>query len=113
MQARAKEVRARAAVRSFEYRQRGHAAGVWGRLRRLLASAEAAFVVPEAAAFALLAEGLTPHPIGLELEPPRIILVLPRDRVLAIPGAQEIAVRMSVELLSARCLVLLPFSLTT
>jgi hypothetical protein len=109
MQARMKEVRSRAAVRSWEYRQRNHAAGVWGRLRRLLAGAEWAFVVPPEAAEALLAEGLTPHGVGAELDPPRTILLLPRERASAIAGAREIAVRMSAELLAARFLVLVPF----
>jgi hypothetical protein len=96
-------------VRTFEHRQRRHARGVWFRLRRVLAFAGEAFAIPAGEADRLNAEGYRPEPVGQELEPPRVVLFVPRERVAAIPSAKPLAVRLSAELLSARCLALVPF----
>jgi len=106
---RVAEFRARVLVRSWEYRQRHHARGVWFRLRRVLAGASAAFVVPSDAAAALAAEGYSLEPVGQALEPPKSILFVPADRVARIASAREVPVRLSRELLEAPCLVLTPF----
>ncbi len=45
LERRAVQVYARAAVRAWEYRQRHHARGVWGRLRRLLAFSSKAYAI--------------------------------------------------------------------
>jgi hypothetical protein len=96
-------------VRSFEYRQRRHARGVWYRLRRLLASAREAYALPRAEAERLIAEGYEAHPVGGELEPARTILVVPAERVARLGATRPLAVRLSAELLSAESLVLVPF----
>lgn len=109
LEQRAERVRSRAAVRAWEYRQRNHAKGTWFRLRRLLADAARAYVVPEAEAHALEAEGFRPEPVGAALEPPKVMLVVPEARVASLPGKREIPVRLDAELLAARWLVLVPF----
>jgi hypothetical protein len=47
MRARASAVRTRRLVRGWQYRRRNLAAGVWFRLRRVLADARAAHVISE------------------------------------------------------------------
>jgi hypothetical protein len=97
-------------VRAFEFRQRRHANGVWFRLRRLLASASEAYAVSCDEADRLIAEGRRPEPVGRELAPPRLVFVVPASRAAGIPSARPLAVRLSAELLSAECLVLVPFT---
>ena len=106
---RLREVRSRVLVRTFDHRQRGHARGVWFRLRRVLAFASEAHVIPADEAKRLIAEGYRPEPVGQELEPPRVILLVPRERVARIASARSLAVRLSAEMLSAECLALVPF----
>jgi hypothetical protein len=106
---RLREMRSRVLVRAFDDRQRGHARGVWFRLRRVLTLAREAYVVPRDEGERLIAEGHRPDPVGRELEPPRIVLFVPAERVTEIASARPLAVRLSAELLSAECLALVPF----
>jgi hypothetical protein len=108
---RLREMRSRVLVRAFEYRQRRHARGVWFRLRRVLAFAKEARVLPREEAERLIDEGYRPEPVGRELEPPRIIMFVPAERMARIASARPLAVRLSAELLSAECLALVPFPL--
>lgn len=109
LERRIRQMRSRAAVRAWEYQQRHHAKGVWLRLRRILADAEAAYVIPEGEAERLVVEGFQPEPVGRELEPPKVILFLPADRVAQLTGAREIPVRLEVELLETPALALVRF----
>ena len=106
---RLRELRSRVLMRAFDYRQRRHARGVWFRLRRVLAFASEAYALPRAEAERLIAEGHQPEPVGRELEPPRIILYVSRERVAGIASARRLAVRLSAEMLSAEFLALVPF----
>ena len=106
---RLRDFRSRVLVRAVEYRQRRHARGVWFRLRRLLAFTSAAYAVPCAEAARLVAEGHRPEPVGQELAPSRLILVVSPGRAAQIPSARPLAVRLSAELLAAECLVVVPF----
>ncbi len=106
---RLRELRSRVVVRAFEYRQRRHGRGAWFRLRRLLALASEAYTIPRNEAERLIAEGCQPDPVGWELAPSRLILVVPPGRAAQIPSACPLAVRLSAELLAAECLVLVPF----
>jgi hypothetical protein len=106
---RLRELRSRVLVRAFDHRQRRHAQGVWFRLRRVLAFASEAYALPRDEAERLIAEGYRPEPVGQELEPPRVILLVPRERVAGIATARPLAVRLSAEMLSAECLALVPF----
>jgi hypothetical protein len=107
---RLRALRSRMLVRAFDHRQRRHERGVWFRLRRVLASASTAYALPAAEAQRLVAEGHRPEPVGLELEPPRLLLFVASERVAQIASARPLAVRLSVELLSADCLALVPFA---
>jgi hypothetical protein len=109
---RIREHRARMLVRSLDYRQRRHARGVWFRLRRVLAEAGAAFVIPEDEARTLIAEGHRPEPVGQELEPPKLIVMASSGRIARIASAQPVPMRLGGELLTATCLALTPFETT-
>ena len=68
MRARAHAVRTRAAIRRWEYRQR-RPAGVWFRIRRVLADAKEAYVISVRDAERLIAEGYKPEACGAQLAP--------------------------------------------
>ena len=106
---RLSEFRSRVLLRNWEYHQRHHATSVWFRFRRVLAEASEAYALPPDEAQRLVAEGHKPERIGLELEPPRLLLFVPDERIARIPSARHLAVRLSAELLSAECLALVPF----
>jgi hypothetical protein len=101
--------RARVLIRSFDYRQRHHAGGVWFRLRRVLADASAVYAVSEQDAQRLLAEGRRIAPVGSELQPPKLILLAPASRVAELASAQPVPVRLGAPLLAASRLVIIPF----
>ena len=106
---RLRELRSRVLLRAFDYRQRRHARGAWFRFRRTLAFASEAYAVPRDEADRLVAEGYAPEPVGMELEPPRVVLFVPPERAARIAAAEPLEVRLSAELLAAECLVLVPF----
>lgn len=109
LEERARRVRASAAVRAWEYRQRDHAKGVRFRLRRLLAGAESAWSLPEEEARRLLAEDYRAAEVGGLLEPPKVLVVVPKDRLRTVPGLAPVELRLGPELLAARWLALVPF----
>lgn len=106
---RLRQYRRRMIVRSWEYRQRRHAHGVWFRLRRVLANARAAYVISGGDARRLMAEGHRLERVGRELDPPKLIIFAPAECVARIASAQPVAVRLSAEVLAAECLALTPF----
>ncbi len=109
LERRARQIRSRWALRAWEYRQRHYTHGVWFRLRRMLADASAAYAIPEIEAHILLAEGYAAEPVGAELEPPKVFLFVPADRLARIEGASALALRLDGELLAARHIALVPF----
>jgi hypothetical protein len=109
LEERARRVRSAAAVRAWEYRQRHHAKGVWPRLRRLLAAASAVWSLPEEEARRLLAEGYPAAEIGRLLEPPKLLVLVPEERLRAVPGRIPVELRLGADLLVARWLALVPF----
>ena len=70
LERRLRELRSRVLVRSWDYRQRRHARGVWFRLRRAFAGAAEAYAISREAAQELIAEGHRLEPVGGELELP-------------------------------------------
>ena len=106
---RVRELRARVLVRSWDYRQRHHARGVWFRLRRVLAEASAAFVVAPEDAGALVSEGCHADPVGEALEPRKLIVFAAAERVARIGSARAVPLRLGRDVLEARHLVLTPF----
>jgi hypothetical protein len=109
---RIEEMRRRALLRTWEYRQRRHARGVWFDLRRVLADASHAFVISAADAAALMAEGYRPEPVGQSLEPPKVILVVPASRVTRLSTARPVPLRLGRGVLEAKHLALTPFEPT-
>lgn len=109
LERRARDVRARNAIRAWEYRQRRHSKGVWFRLRRVLADARLAYVITDAAALDFLSRGYQPEPVGNELEPKKTIVFVPEELVTGSPDARLISVRLDAELLAAPCLALVRF----
>lgn len=110
MMRRAEAMRARLALRQWEYRQRHGAKGTWSRLRYVLARAERVYVVEAAAIDALLAEGFGLQPVGRELEPMKRLVVVPPERAEGLERAESIPVALSVRFLEASNLVLVPFA---
>jgi hypothetical protein len=107
---RVKEIRARALVRRWEFRQRRLAHGAWQRFRVALAMAHAAHFVDEATMRDLLAEGFTPDARGLGLEPPRAIVWITPQRASRLGGSSRpLVLRLDAEMLAARHLALVPF----
>ncbi len=106
---RLRQLRSRVLVRSWEYRQRRHARGVWFRLRRVLSDASEAYAVTPEQAQELVREGHTLEPVGQELEPPKLIVFAPAARVARLASARPLGVRLSADLMQAECLALVPF----
>ena len=109
LERRLRQMRSRLLVRSWDYRQRRHARGVWFRLRRVLADASEAYTIPRDEAERLMAEGHRADPVGCELEPRKLLLFASAERVARIGSARPLAVRLGAELLAAECLALVPF----
>ena len=109
LERRARQIRARAAVRAWEYRQRHTAKGTWFRLRRALADAKECWVLTDDAVGELVAEGLEPLPVGAELEPAKRIFVLPAERLATLTGRRQIRGGLTADLLAAANLGLVPF----
>ena len=97
-------------MRSWDYRQRHHARGVWFRFRRVLADASEVYAVTREDAAELLAEGYRAEPVGQELQPPKLVVFAPAARVARLASARALTVRLSAELLAAECLALVPFA---
>jgi hypothetical protein len=106
---RARQVRSRAAIQTWAYRQRKHAGGVWFRLRRTLAQSREAFAISKEEADRLVAEGIVPEPVGFELEPPKPIFFVTAAQVASIAGRRSIPVRLEEALLAAPALALVAF----
>lgn len=109
MRARARAVRTRAAIRRWQYRQRNLAAGVWFRLRRVLADAERAYAISDEDARQLVAEGYTPEPCGTEVAPEKTIIFVDEPRLAALSSRRPIPVRLGPAFLAARAVALVPF----
>lgn len=109
MHERARAVRARAAIRSWEYRQRNLAAGVWYRLRRVLADARAAYVISDDDARELVAEGYRVEPCGREVSPEKSLIFVDDQRLAAISSRREIRVGLGPEFLQATAVALVAF----
>lgn len=109
LERRIRQLRSRVLVRSWDYRQRRHARGIWFRLRRLLADASQAYAITRRDLEVLVAEGYRVEPVGRELEPPKLIVFAPAARMAGIASRRPLAVRLSADLLLADCLALVPF----
>ena len=79
LERRVRQYRSRMLIRAFDYRQRHHAAGVWFRLRRLLAGTSQAYVVSENEAAQLRQEGFRVEPVGGELLSAACLVLVPFD----------------------------------
>jgi hypothetical protein len=109
LQKRAAQVRAQAAVRRWEYRQRHHSKGVWDRLRGVLARTEVAYAVSDEVATRLIAEGSRPESVGQELHPPKTLIFASAQRAGQIPTRRAIPVRLGEQFLAAQGVLLIPF----
>lgn len=103
---RVRRIRERAVIRAWEYRQRAHASGVWFRLRRVLVDAGRAFVISEADADQLEAQGALLLPVGGELSPAKRLFFVTAAQVEAL-AAREVPVRLTAEFLQATSIALL------
>jgi hypothetical protein len=109
MRTRARDVRTRAQVRSWTYRQRNLAAGVWFRIRRMLADARAAYVISDEDACRLVTEGYTREACGREIAPEKTILFVDEPRLSRIATRRPIPVGLGPEFLAAHAVALVAF----
>lgn len=109
MRARARDVRTRAAIGRWNYRQRDLAAGVWFRLRRVLADAKAAYVISDEDARRLIAEGYEPEACGSDVAPARTIVFVDETRLANLESRQQIPVGVGPDFLTARAIALIAF----
>jgi len=109
LQSRARKARAQAVVRAWEYRQRNHSKGVWFRLRRVLADAEAAFAIEGFEAERLEKEGYSRAPVGDEIEPRKVILFVPAARLEQILNKRRLQVALNADFFAAPWVVLVRF----
>ncbi len=106
---RLRKQRQRIAVRAWEQRQLDTSKGVWWRLSRLLGYSERGFTIDEATARSLEEAGHAPHPVGLELEPPRRIYVLAAIEAARMTLGATIELRPTAAFLAEERIVLVPF----
>jgi hypothetical protein len=106
---RVQQIRTRARVRRWEYRQRHLARGAWGRFRTALAMAREAYAIDGAAYEVLASEGFATDDRGTGLEPPRAIVWITAERAARLRGARPLALRLDVALLGATTLALVAF----
>lgn len=109
LEKRAREVRARAAIRAWEYRQRKHSRGAWHRFRRVLTDAESAYAISESEAKRLLARGLRAEPVGDEFKPTKTLIFVSREDLQGIEWQKEVPLSLGPELLASHLLVLVRF----
>ncbi len=109
MRARARAVRTRAAVQRWHYRQRHLAAGVWFRLRRVLADASAAYAISEHDARQLIAEAYQPEACGREVSPEKLMLFVDEPRLAKLRQRRPIPVGLGPEFFAARAIALIAF----
>jgi hypothetical protein len=109
MRARARAVRTRAEIRRWEYRQRDLAAGVWFRLRRVLADAKSAYAISGDDAALLVAEGFALEACGADLAPEKTILFIDEGRLSRVASRRPIAVGLGPDFLQARAIALTRF----
>ncbi|MGH2400551.1 MAG: hypothetical protein ACRDF6_11985 [bacterium] len=109
MRARARAARTRAQIRSWSYRQRNLAAGVWFRLRRVLADARAAYHISDEDARRLVAEGYRPEACGGEVAPEKTILFVDERRLSKVETRRSIPVSLGQDFMAARSIALIRF----
>lgn len=109
---RARAVRIHARVRAWKYRQRNLAAGVWFRLRRVLADAKAAYVISDEDAGRLLAEGYEPAACGREVAPAKTMVFVDQRRLDRVESRRRIPVDLGPAFLAASTIALVRFDET-
>jgi hypothetical protein len=106
---RLREIRARAAIQKWEARQVNHAHGVWFRLQMLLAETRRALAISAEEASILRGSGFEPHPIGAELEPPKLLFVVSNGMLPPSIQGREVPLQDAQQILLSSVLVLIPF----
>jgi hypothetical protein len=109
LERRARDAKSRALVRSWEYRQRNLARGIWFELRRILADTERAFVLSDDVAAEVLHSGAKLEAAGARLEPKKRIMFVTADELSGYTDIREIPVNLGVDFVAARNIALLPF----
>ena len=112
LRARVRAVRTRAEVRAWQYRQRNLAAGVWFRLRRVLADAKEAYVIDDEDARRLLAEGYEAVASGGEVAPPKTMVFVDERRLARIVSRRWMPVGLGSAFLAAGAIALVRFDET-
>lgn len=109
LHARARKIRERALILAWEYRQRHHSKGAWGRLRRVLAETAEAWVIDAEDAERLHSLGKTPLAVGREFEPKKRLFIVNSEELVLLESRRAVVVGLRKELLDAENLALVPF----
>lgn len=109
MRARARAIRVHAQVRAWKYRQRNLAAGVWFRLRRVLAHTKAAYAISDEDAGRLLAEGYEGEACGREIAPAKTMVFVDERRLGRLESRRPIPVNLGPAFLTATTVALVRF----
>jgi hypothetical protein len=107
---RVQQIRARARVRNWEFRQRHLARGAWARFRFALAMARDAYAINDTTLRSLIADGAIVDDRGSGLEPPRQIVWIDDNRARKLVGATRLELRLDAALLGSPALALVPFA---
>ena len=110
---RLREMKARAAIRTWEARQAELAGGVWFRLQLLLACTRRALVITAEEANELQRAGFEPHPVGLQLEPAKSFFVIAETNVPPEIAGSEVPLQEARRILAAPAAILIPFRNTS
>lgn len=105
---RVKQIRSRATIRRWGFRQRHLGHGAWDRFRTALAMARDAYAIDELTLQTLADEGFPSDRRGEKLEPPREIVWISPERAARL-GAPALVVRLDAEMLASRHLALVGF----
>lgn len=106
---RVKQVRARARIRRWEFRQRNLAHGAWHRFRLALAEARAAYSISEAELEALIEEGFAMDDRGNGLVPGKRLVWISEKRARRLASAHVLEMRLDAAMLATTEIALVPF----
>ncbi|HYM59958.1 MAG TPA: hypothetical protein VEZ11_03580, partial [Thermoanaerobaculia bacterium] len=106
---RLREMLARVEIQRWEARRVKHAHGVWFRLQLLLAETRRTLVITAEEASILRSGGFEPHVVGLELEPPKLLFVVPDGMLPPSVEGRELPIQDGRQILLASAMVLIPF----
>lgn len=106
---RVKQIRSRARIRNWEFRQRHLARGAWARFRFALAEARAAYAIDESDLATVLDEGFRTDDRGMGLLPQKQLVWVSAQRAQHFATGRALEMRLDAAMLGAEIIALVPF----